>query len=502
MLRRVFSLIVALAFGCTSDEPAPAAGDALPDAEVGVSTDADVGVDGEPDVSSEPDTGDGCRPAEGPSVLDRFGGDTRLVLASTGFFRLERVCGRDWLVTPEGHPFYSFGVNVVSPDGSANGVTGERAYRAAVDAAYDSLDGWADAARDRLFAWGLNTAGSWSRAELLLPRMPVTINLSLAEHDWQRGEVADYFDPAWADRVADKTTALAAWAEHDNVVGYFIDNEIRWGPDWRGTNTLLQLFLGRDAAAPGKVVAVDFLLDGLGGVDGVNATLGTAFADRDALLAQQGPWQPLKKGASEPIDGLTTSFMVRAADRYFAVTSAAIRAADPNHLVLGNREVSVTTRVEVFQAAAPYVDALSINNYVFREGIGLAAQALSGGLDPADGFALIHGVVDLPILITEFGFRAADSGLPNSWPPIYPTLATQQERADAYTDYARRQQAVPWIVGYHWFAWVDQPADGRFDGEDNNWGLVTEADEPYPLVTQRMAQVNPEVWDTLRVPLP
>ena len=500
MVRRALPLVVALIPGCTSDEASPAVLGARPDADVG--TDAtDTTWDAEADGWTDADGGDGCGPADGPPVLDGFGGDTRLELAATGFFRLERVCGRDWLVTPAGHPFYSFGVNTVSPDGSANRVTGERAYRAAVDAAYTSLDAWADATSDRLRGWGLNTAGSWSRTELLLPRMPVTINLSLADHDWQKGEVADYFDPAWAERVAEKTEAAAAWAEHENVVGYFIDNEIRWGPDWRGTNTLLQLFLGREAAAPGKAVAVDHILDGLDGVAGVNAALGTAFVDRDALLEQRGPWRPLAKGASEQADALTTSFLVRTAERYFATTAAAIRAADSNHLVLGNREVSMTTRLEVFQAAAPYVDALSINNYVFREGIGLAARQLSGALDPADGFALLHAVVDMPILITEFGFRAADSGLPNSWPPIYPTLATQQERTDAYADYAHRHQQVPWIIGYHWFAWVDQPADGRFDGENNNWGLVTEADEPYPLLTQGMARVNAELWGALRLPL-
>ena len=59
---------------------------------------------------------------------------------------------------------------------------------------------------------------------------------------------------------------------------------------------------------------------------------------------------------------------------------------------------------------------------------------------------------------------------------------------------------MPWIVGYHWFEWVDQPPDGRFDGEDNNWGLVNVHDVPYAEVVDRMSQVNPRIWDTLEVP--
>jgi agarase len=49
---------------------------------------------------------------------------------------------------------------------------------------------------------------------------------------------------------------------------------------------------------------------------------------------------------------------------------------------------------------------------------------------------------------------------------------------------------------------VDQPAEGRFDGEDNNWGLVNEQDEPYTVVTEQMAIVNPEIWDYLQTPPP
>mgnify|MGYP003340872377 CR=1 FL=1 len=43
--------------------------------------------------------------------------------------------------------------------------------------------------------------------------------------------------------------------------------------------------------------------------------------------------------------------------------------------------------------------------------------------------SLIAEATGRPILITEFGFRAADSGLPNTWPPFYPTLATQADLA-------------------------------------------------------------------------
>jgi agarase len=96
----------------------------------------------------------------------------------------------------------------------------------------------------------------------------------------------------------------------------------------------------------------------------------------------------------------------------------------------------------------------------------------------------------LPILITEFSFRALDSGLPNSYPPIYPKLATQTQRADRFEAYAREAYARPWIVGHHWFEYVDEPPGGRFDGENSNFGLVSSADVPWSELTNRMTAVH------------
>ena len=51
------------------------------------------------------------------SSLDKFGGlDKGPAFKASGFFRTEKRDGRWYLVTPEGHPFYSLGVNTVTPD--------------------------------------------------------------------------------------------------------------------------------------------------------------------------------------------------------------------------------------------------------------------------------------------------------------------------------------------------------------------------------------------------
>ena len=109
-------VVALLLLACSSEAPAPAA---LPDAGQ-----ADTAPDAAPDA--EPDVGDGCVAPPGSPDLDEWGGDRRVAREATGFFRLTRLCGRDWLVTPGGHPFYSLGVNTVGPRGSAGRESGER----------------------------------------------------------------------------------------------------------------------------------------------------------------------------------------------------------------------------------------------------------------------------------------------------------------------------------------------------------------------------------------
>jgi hypothetical protein len=57
--------------------------------------------------------------------LDKFGGWTQgPTFKASGFFRSEKRDGRWYLVTPEGHPFYSLGVNTVAPDVNPTYVAG------------------------------------------------------------------------------------------------------------------------------------------------------------------------------------------------------------------------------------------------------------------------------------------------------------------------------------------------------------------------------------------
>lgn len=61
---------------------------------------------------------------------------------------------------------------------------------------------------------------------------------------------------------------------------------------------------------------------------------------------------------------------------------------------------------------------------------------------------------------------------------------------DEFTRYVHGLLDLPFMVGFHWFEHADEPKEGRFDGENSNYGLVTIEDQPWEVLTRRMTQVN------------
>ena len=75
-------------------------------------------------------------------------------------------------------------------------------------------------------------------------------------------------------------------------------------------------------------------------------------------------------------------------------------------------------------------------------------------------------------------------------------MKTQADRAAAFEKYVETALASPLLVGYHWFEHADQPAEGRFDGENSNYGIVNIRDELYEDLANAMKRVNLEAEKT------
>ena len=390
---------------------------------------------------------------------------------ATGFFRFETLDGSDRAIDPDGRAIMLAGVDFVNPDVFHSTFLGYAPYARFVATNYPSRQAWAEETAARLRDWGFNMLASHCATELF-PGFPHADTLNLnnpfaksKDPEWRIAENTDapstgfpnVFHPDYEKAVfAAAAKRCTPFKDDPSLVGWFIDNELAW---WgRGSDP------------------------------------GTGLFD---LAARLPPEHSARKALDDCLaeGGDAVAFLRRIAERYFSVNCAAIRAADPNHAVLGCRFAGGTLKTHdvVWEAAGKYCDAVSLNCYPWCDldrGVVFTDQ---GGLPVIDEFRRVHALCGRPMLVTEWSFPALDAGRP-CLHGAGQRFHTQEERAKAVELFARTILSEPYMVGYNWFMWVDQPAAGLRPAlpEDSNYGLVGEDGRPYTLVTEAFTRVNRE----------
>ncbi|MCY1276323.1 hypothetical protein D9M69_239230 [compost metagenome] len=468
-----------------------------------------------------------------PARYDRFGGLLgSLRFEASGFFRSEKRNGRWWLVTPDGHPFWSLGVNTVNAESSQTYVEG-REYmfaslprdgeplavfygqsddRAGVGAqqgrnfgsgrwfdfyaanrfrANGGLSGdaaaeaWRERTLQRLNGWGFNSLGNWSApAFATAQRMPYSVPLSISGdyatvstgYDWW-GAMPDPFDPRFA-MAAERAIAIAARDHREDpwLLGYYADNELAWagreGPQARFALAFGALKLSTDS--PAKRAFIKQLKDRYKEHEALAAAWGVqlgAWEDLDA----PGYEAPLPDEAHPAIAEDYSAFLRLYADQYFKTLHDSLNWHAPNHLLLGPR-FAVSTP-EALASCAQYCDVLSFNLYVPSPQLGYDAEYVRS--------------LDKPVLISEFHFGSRDRG------PFWGGVAevyNEQQRGESYRKFLAEALKDPQIIGAHWFQYLDQPASGRLlDGENGHIGLVGITDLPFGRFVDAVRKANQQL---------
>jgi agarase len=272
-----------------------------------------------------------------------------------------------------------------------------------------------------LNAWGMNTAGCWSDPALAGKGVSVALRCKITGAH-QNG-FPDVFDPAW--KISVLKEAASECSIHRNnpwILGYFTDNELPWKHDDKA-DEFVEEFLKLPQGSPGRTAAEE--------------------AKRSGIAAMK-------------------AFREKVADLYFRTTAEAIRTADPNHMILGCRFAG-RPPMGVVAKMSGQADVISINNY--------------SNLPPLPLLREMSRVAQLPVMVTEFSFKAPAPGLEtNGSGPVKPT---QAERAHAFTEYAPMLLGEEYCVGYHWFKYAE------------NWQGVLQADgSPWPELTEAFSRVN------------
>lgn len=416
--------------------------------------------------------------------FDRYGGWKELKGTVTGFFHTEKLGERWWIIDPDGQVFFSVGVNGVSEVGTSCPQIGFSRYGRSVSALYADPSEWAAVTLNRLRCWGFNTLGAWSRPSVtangVMPYAPVldigrratTQRMTQprkGHSPWSW--FPDVFDPSFEEGARREAARLAENRSDPYLLGYFLDNEFSWGGLWEAA-------FSSDSGSPCRNALITCTTNYFG----ENRTaFVAAFAAAGVEVRDFSDLATLASAPPAELAELREAWERTVAERYYSVCTGAIREADPNHMIISQRFAGHVPD----WANGPsgrYCDIVCMNFY--NEGI---AYGVSHKLQ--DRFAELAGETDKPMLIGEWSFKALDSGLPCTRGAATP-VQTQVDRSLGYASFLTTAAANPYIVGAHWFLYSDQPYEGRFDGENSNYGLVDLSDTPYPALTVTAAFIN------------
>ena len=373
-----------------------------------------------------------------PESWDRFGGWAKGPrLQATGHFRTQKYGGKWYLVTPEGHLFFSVGLDVTRimtdvTDASKHPdwYQGEIPADAKMAFTVWNLEkkfGKKDFAADyydfvlrRFDSWGLNTVGNWSASELMMAsRKPYVASVLERAPGVKRHPKFHIYDFTAPDFEAKMRAAIRAKFAHDAVlrhaatdpmcIGFFVDNELqfqKWIPEF------------------GEAKARPYL------------------------------------------------------ELYFRICREELARAAPGKLYLGSRFVGFRQAGSLWRAAAKHCDVVTVNAYAN------SVYNISDNLFAQDA--------EKPILVGEFHFGCYDRGM---FKPGLAPVYNQSERARSFTRFVEGCLQHPLIVGCHWFQYRDQPLLGRGDGEAYQIGFVDVCDRPYPEMTRAARRIGSELYE-------
>jgi len=411
---------------------------------------------------------------------------------ATGYFYPKEVAGKWWLVDPIGNLFWSAGVNCVSyqsvytiisereryfegiPDKTDKNkdLFSERREKDNPDSAFvmfnhfahnlqtaygdNYLETYRDITHKRFKEWGLNTIGFMSDQGLAAQQktpyvgsIRIRSTKKIEGSSGYQGKFHDVFDMDFETIVKQSIEAQKFGANDPWCIGYFVDNEMSWGD----AGSLSLATLASPADQPAKQEFVKDLKIKYREIEKLNDIWKTQYSSWNDIL--KSTRVPDAKYAREDLD----NFYDKLSRKYFKTVRDELKKVAPHQNYLGCRLAWAQNDITL-RAAADFCDIISFNKYEFNvEDVDLPVG------------------VDKPIIIGEFHFGSLDRGM---FHVGVKAAYNQAERAQKYQEYIQSALRNNYIVGAHWFQYIDESITGRGDGENYNVGIVNVCNIPYP----------------------
>jgi agarase len=388
--------------------------------------------------------------------------------------------GKFWFVDPAGNKFLSIGINNIVP--KAWGAKPNSKYYHPVETEYGGdFEKWNTFVTDLLLKNNFNTIGSWSDPGVHASGLYSTVILYVAGYADDRcleGLRPD-FEKKVEKNIQDR---LSKQKYTDAIMGFYLDNEMKWfgksAWDVSPNYTLLELAMDMPAQDSARQEAKNFLIKKYQTPEAFAKAWNVPLDSWDNLTANT-----LRGSINSVSIKDRDEFTEYAAEKYFSVSAEIARKLMPGKLILGVRFAGDSPD-GVIKACGRHCDVISYNKYQVEPDVNkrlLARYWILG---------------QKPVMITEYSWRGKEnsSGCLNSR-GAGTVVETQAQRAENYKKYIAAMYAQPMVIGTHWFEFADQSPNGRFDGENSNYGVVDIYNKPYTALLDAMTAANKQAFE-------
>ena len=398
---------------------------------------------------------------------NKYGSTSTIKRKATGFFHVEKINGRWWVIDPEGYGNIQRVINTFQKGKSELNIK-------AFNNLFKTDSGWVKQSAIDFSNIGINGVGAWSDVKAIQQynntskgcKISYSLILNmLGKYSSFKGKSYDssqnsgftnmtifIFDPRFENFCDSMAKAdLSKFKDDHCLFGYFSDNELPF------SNGNLTAYL-------------------------------TLKYENDPARVTAEKWLKEKGLLRENITNKEKSeFAGFVADKYFSIVSKAIRKSDPNHMYLGSRvHWDVKFNPDIMMAAGKYCDVVSINYYT----------VWSPEKEHLENWAKW---TNRPFIITEFYTKGMDSGLANTTGAGW-NVRSQKDRGYSYQDFCLALLESKSCVGWHYFKYQDNDPTAKNQGSsniDSNKGIVNNDYKFYTDMTNEMKQLNKQVYSLI-----
>ncbi|MBQ7293227.1 MAG: hypothetical protein IJW79_05750, partial [Clostridia bacterium] len=408
--------------------------------------------------------------------FDKYGGimDDTMRQEATGFFYSTKINGRWWIIDPLGYPCY-----IRALSGIVYSYQNSPKQKEAAFEKYGNLDKWAIATTRHLMddlyfnagaspseqiknvVDGIAWQGGTGFASAYGSKIGVN-NSNGGSTTFSENNTMPVFDPAFVTFCDERAaTNVTSRANDPNFLGWTLDNELP--------------------------MQKDMIYDYMNISPAKDVNLYSYACTWYWVVRMTGKEKPTDADITEELEQLFRGFVW---DRYYYVTTNAVRKYDPNHMILGTRFLTVVKDAPwVLRFSAEYLDCITINWYNAWE-------------PQAENIYLFATNADVPFMVTEFYAKAEENedGLANTTGAGF-FVRTQQDRADHYQSFTLRLLEAKNCVGWHWFQYTDNDPTGNPTDQssiDANKGIVSNTHTEYTDLTDDMMDINKNVYTLIK----